>query len=228
MLTGLSRGLSAATLSGDFIERRKTISRSSSSWIESVGNGFTEGIGGLVSEPYRGARSGGVSGLLSGVGRGIAGAAVKPIIGVLDATVGSMSPTEVSTSNSQKPLYGSSSMLKIYSETDAVAAFFLHTTHHAAFLREYFYGSFHAADGLEYVVSNNRILCTSNQINILLDSIVSFSVTKIDNDSWGIQVHCHDSNYYIPCGLSKQRTEHPFYLIHAASKTIPSYIVNFY
>jgi hypothetical protein len=42
-------------------------------------------VSGIVLDPYRGGRAHGVRGLLKGVLTGITGAAVKPVVGVLDA-----------------------------------------------------------------------------------------------------------------------------------------------
>lgn len=51
---------------------------------ESVVNGFASGLSGLVTKPMEGGRSGGAAGFFKGVGLGIVGAAVKPLMGVTD------------------------------------------------------------------------------------------------------------------------------------------------
>merc|ERR1712070_563715 len=45
--------------------------------------GLVSGVAGLVREPVRGARAGGLTGLAKGVGRGIAGTAIRPTMGVI-------------------------------------------------------------------------------------------------------------------------------------------------
>lgn len=46
---------------------------------------FTRQVSGVVMDPYRGARSEGVGGFFRGVKSGVTGAAVKPLVAVLDA-----------------------------------------------------------------------------------------------------------------------------------------------
>ena len=43
-----------------------------------------QGVAGVVLEPIRGAEAGGAAGFVRGVGKGLAGLAVKPLAGVLD------------------------------------------------------------------------------------------------------------------------------------------------
>jgi len=54
---------------------------------ESVVRGFTDGISGVFLAPVKEARTGGVGGFLKGVGKGVVGLAVKPLVGVSDAVV---------------------------------------------------------------------------------------------------------------------------------------------
>lgn len=49
---------------------------------ENVLGGFTSGIGGLFKAPMQGAKKEGVGGFFKGVGRGVAGLVVKPVMGV--------------------------------------------------------------------------------------------------------------------------------------------------
>lgn len=52
----------------------------------SIFNGISQGVSGLVTQPYNGAIEGGVKGFFNGVARGLSGIVTKPIVGVLDAT----------------------------------------------------------------------------------------------------------------------------------------------
>jgi len=54
---------------------------------ESVVRGFADGISGVFMAPVKEARTGGIGGFLKGVGKGVVGLAVKPLVGVSDAVV---------------------------------------------------------------------------------------------------------------------------------------------
>lgn len=49
--------------------------------------GFTSGVGGIVTAPVEGGKTSGVGGFVRGMGRGLVGAVVKPVVGVSDAAV---------------------------------------------------------------------------------------------------------------------------------------------
>lgn len=53
----------------------------------SLVRGLADGIGGLVTTPIKEARTGGVGGFFKGVGKGVVGVVVKPIVGVGDGVV---------------------------------------------------------------------------------------------------------------------------------------------
>lgn len=49
--------------------------------------GVTSGVTGIFSAPVTGAKTGGAGGFIKGLGRGLVGAVVKPVVGVTDAAV---------------------------------------------------------------------------------------------------------------------------------------------
>jgi hypothetical protein len=51
---------------------------------DSIVNGFTSGMTGLISKPYEEASKSGISGFFKGLGLGVLGAAVKPVVGITD------------------------------------------------------------------------------------------------------------------------------------------------
>jgi hypothetical protein len=51
---------------------------------ESIVNGFTSGMTGLISKPLEEASKSGISGFFKGLGLGVIGAAVKPVVGITD------------------------------------------------------------------------------------------------------------------------------------------------
>ena len=75
---------------------------------ESVVSGFTSGISGLVTRPYEEAKKGGTLGFIKGVGQGIVGVAVKPIMGITDG-IGSVATglsNQVENTTSTTPTLG--------------------------------------------------------------------------------------------------------------------------
>ncbi|CAN0493785.1 unnamed protein product, partial [Ectocarpus sp. 8 AP-2014] len=51
----------------------------------SLARGLTDGVSGLIKNPLKGAESGGLAGFAKGVGTGMLGLVVKPVVGVTDA-----------------------------------------------------------------------------------------------------------------------------------------------
>ena len=51
----------------------------------SLARGLSDGVSGLIKNPLRGAESGGFAGFAKGVGTGMLGLVVKPVVGVTDA-----------------------------------------------------------------------------------------------------------------------------------------------
>jgi len=68
---------------------------------ETIVTGFASGLTGLVSTPITEARKGGAVGFLKGVGLGVIGAAVKPVLGVTDGLVSITQGISNTVSNAQ-------------------------------------------------------------------------------------------------------------------------------
>ena len=52
-----------------------------------IAGGITSGVAGIFKAPVSGATQGGVEGFFKGVGKGLAGAVVKPVVGVTDSVI---------------------------------------------------------------------------------------------------------------------------------------------
>ncbi len=92
--SSLGAGLSSV-LDKDYQQRRRQHlrgsvgeHRSGLSGIKAGVSGVVEGLSGLVLDPVRGAREGGVSGFVGGVGKGLLGVLVKSAVGVVDIAAG--------------------------------------------------------------------------------------------------------------------------------------------
>jgi vacuolar protein sorting-associated protein 13A/C len=55
-----------------------------SSGARALGTGVLSGVGGLAMRPLEGAEREGVGGFIKGLGKGIAGFATKPVVGMFD------------------------------------------------------------------------------------------------------------------------------------------------
>ena len=100
--------------------------------------GFQEGVTGVVKAPIRGAEKRGFEGFAKGLGKGLLGLLVKPIIGITDAAtdvmIGVKSTVEYKEAQRQnlalvrnqfrprRPMYGRDKVLRPYSMEDAAAA----------------------------------------------------------------------------------------------------------
>ncbi len=90
-----SKGFGYLSGDGDYVRQRalqKQRARAQQGGIldgildgaESITSGVTSGISGLVSKPYEGAQKSGAGGFFKGIGLGILGAVVKPVMGITD------------------------------------------------------------------------------------------------------------------------------------------------
>ncbi|GBG70050.1 hypothetical protein CBR_g4878 [Chara braunii] len=88
----MSEEMAALSMDKKFLRSREKESKQP---VEDIGDGLLEGgqalfkgvfrgVSGLVLKPLEGAKDGGVEGFVHGVGKGIIGAAVQPVSGVLD------------------------------------------------------------------------------------------------------------------------------------------------
>ncbi|XP_010524589.1 PREDICTED: uncharacterized protein LOC104802610 [Tarenaya hassleriana] len=88
----MSQGIAALSMDKKFIQSRQ---RQENKGVEDFGDiiregggafakGLFRGVTGILTKPLEGAKSSGVEGFVSGVGKGIIGAAAQPVSGVLD------------------------------------------------------------------------------------------------------------------------------------------------
>ncbi|KAG5176382.1 hypothetical protein JKP88DRAFT_265414 [Tribonema minus] len=73
---------------------------------ENIAGGVYEGVSGIFTTPIRGAKNAGVGGFLKGVGHGVLGAVVKPVVGLSDGVVSVLQGVSNSSDNvvAKKPL----------------------------------------------------------------------------------------------------------------------------
>ena len=104
------------------------------SGVQKLVNGFMEGVTGVVRAPIRGAEKHGLEGFAKGIGKGLLGLLVKPIIGISDGfsdvmigvkgsveggSTGSYQPTQV---RPRRALYGQEKAIRTFNFPDAAAS----------------------------------------------------------------------------------------------------------
>lgn len=105
------------------------------SGVQKLAQGFIEGVTGVVKAPLRGAEKKGFEGFAKGIGKGLLGLLVKPIIGIsdgiTDVMIGVKSSVDRSSGSAslqlaqirpRRPLYGADRMIRAYNVADAAAA----------------------------------------------------------------------------------------------------------
>uniref|UniRef100_A0A183HCJ7 VPS13_C domain-containing protein n=1 Tax=Onchocerca flexuosa TaxID=387005 RepID=A0A183HCJ7_9BILA len=88
----LGKGVAALTLDEEYQRKRqqmmnrrpKTIGEGVARGVKSVGQGFYEGITGVVFKPLTGARTGGAGGFAKGLSLGLVGVFTRPLSGAVD------------------------------------------------------------------------------------------------------------------------------------------------
>lgn len=109
--------------------------------------GFADGVTGVVKAPIRGAERRGIEGFAKGIGKGLLGLLVKPIIGISDAAtdvmIGVKSTVDSNAGGMQsqlglqnqirprRPMYGHDKVLRPYRLDDAAAAVLMLQTQNA-------------------------------------------------------------------------------------------------
>jgi len=105
------------------------------SGVQKLGQGFLEGVTGVVRAPIRGAEKRGFEGFAKGIGKGLLGLLVKPMIGISDGITDVMIGVKGSVEGARgtnkgqltqirprRPVYGRDQVIRPYNLADAAAA----------------------------------------------------------------------------------------------------------
>uniref|UniRef100_F1KPF0 Vacuolar protein sorting-associated protein 13A n=1 Tax=Ascaris suum TaxID=6253 RepID=F1KPF0_ASCSU len=174
-ITGtLGKGVAALTLDEDYQRKRQqAINRRPQNFSEGmargakgVGQGFYEGITGVVSKPLEGARTGGVGGFAKGLGKGLVGAVVRPVSGVVDFASSSLDAVKTATSGFEetKPLRPprvilSDNIVRPYSQKLALGAKIFKDVEHGAIAdTDHFVAHAPITDKCVFIVTERRVL----------------------------------------------------------------------
>lgn len=169
--------------------------------------GFQDGVTGVVKAPMRGAEKKGIEGFAKGVGKGLLGLVVKPVIGISDAatdvmigvkstvqknTVGESLSLNRNQFRPRRPMIGRDKVLRPYKLEDAVAASLMLQTRSAG------------ENYLSHMDMNNQVALFSVSQLILLGhngielmALVYKDISKCEvsrmiqddgNEAWGVTV----------------------------------------
>jgi hypothetical protein len=145
MLTDtFSKNMTALTLDRRYAQKRdrKEILREQGrvnigvgTGVSKLAQGFIEGVTGVVKAPMRGAERKGLEGFAKGMGKGLLGLVVKPMIGISDGITdvmigvrGSVEGSSASNSSQlvqlrpRRALYGPERVVRVYNLADATAS----------------------------------------------------------------------------------------------------------
>jgi len=115
--------------------------------VRDFGVGIKEGLTGVVKAPIQGAKREGFVGLLKGIGRGVSGVAVKPIIGTVDLVTRTAEGIKNTTKYGDSTLktrfrpprhFGYDHLLKVYDLQLATGQEILHLMDDGKYKHEYF------------------------------------------------------------------------------------------
>jgi hypothetical protein len=217
-----SKNMAVLTLDRRYAQRRDIVRSQQNSdlnFLEGVESGVAqlvrgviEGVTGVVSAPLRGAEKSGLEGFAKGIGKGLLGLLVKPVIGLSDAAtdvmIGVKSSIEggksagrgVSRTLQLRPrrtMYGKDRTLKVYSLADAAASTLMLRTKLAG---EAYLSHLDMGDRVLLVSDKKFLLLSSEGRELLLAKfkhVKSIDVTAID-ESGGEKVWSVAVTMYVP------------------------------
>jgi hypothetical protein len=175
------------------------------SGVQKLVQGFLEGVTGVVKAPIRGAEKRGFEGFAKGIGKGLLGLLVKPIIGISDGITDVMIGVKGSIDGGaglqglqlthvrpRRPLYGSERAIRPYSLADAAAAALMLRTRLAG---ENYLSHVDMGDRVALLSVKRLVLLGPNGEEVLvlkykhIDSLEVQSIVQEDQSpGWGIIV----------------------------------------
>ena len=174
------------------------------SGVQKLMLGFVEGVSGVVRAPMRGAEKRGFEGFAKGLGKGLLGLLVKPIIGIsdgiTDVMIGVKGSIEgpggqsmlIAQVRPRRPMYGPDRLLRPYNLADAAAAALMMRTRLAG---ETYSSHLDMGDRLA-LLSTSRVLLIGStgeeKLVLKYKHIESMEVQRMDREdgssSWGLVI----------------------------------------
>jgi hypothetical protein len=166
-----------------------------------LAQGFVEGVTGVVKAPLRGAERRGFEGFAKGVGKGLLGLLVKPMIGISDAATDVMIGVKSSVGGEgqhgsnrlqqvrpRRAMYGQDKVMRLYSLADAAACTLMLRTR----IGGQSYISHLDMDDRVALLSDKRLLLLDSEAKELLlvkfKHIASVEVREVETGSFGLLI----------------------------------------
>lgn len=115
--------------------------------MKEFGEGLAEGVAGIIVQPVRGFQQEGALGIAKGMGKGIIGAAVKPVVGTLDlvqrlteGVSNTAAPTVLMRRLRYPRFIAEDGLLRSYDAQNSTAMNILHSIENSAFAHEAYWG----------------------------------------------------------------------------------------
>jgi hypothetical protein len=162
------------------------------SGVQKLAKGFVEGVTGVVRAPIRGAEKRGLEGFAKGIGKGLLGLLVKPVIGISDGITDVMigvkgsvegrsgQPLQNTQYRPRRAIYGRSRVIQSYSLADAAAVALMMRTRLAG---EYYLSHMDMGDTVALLSVSRLLLIGSTgdeQLALKFKHIESVEVRQID------------------------------------------------
>jgi len=211
----LSQNLAVLTLDRRYAQKRdrfRNENRDDFTFVDGVESGvlqlvrgFFDGVTGVVKAPIRGAERSGLEGFAKGVGKGLLGLLVKPMIGLSDAATDVMIGVRGSVEGGQgnrrgvrnvpqvrprRPMYGKDKVMRVYSGADAAASTLMLRTRLAG---ENYLNHLDMGDRVALMSTRKMVLIGPDGREQLwlkfkhVKSVDISSITQADgSDGWGI------------------------------------------
>uniref|UniRef100_A0A915Q109 Vacuolar protein sorting-associated protein 13A n=1 Tax=Setaria digitata TaxID=48799 RepID=A0A915Q109_9BILA len=170
----LGKGVAALTLDEDYQRKRqqvmnrrpKTISEGVARGAKGVGQGFYEGIAGVVFKPLAGARTGGAGGFAKGLSLGLVGIVTRPLSGAVDFASSTLDAVRSATvgTDEMKPLRPprvifSDNIVRPYSQKAAAGAqIFREADHGSVADTDYFLAHAPISEKSLFIITDRRAM----------------------------------------------------------------------
>lgn len=191
--------------------------------------GVWDGVSGVVRAPLRGAERHGVEGFAKGVGKGLLGLLVKPMIGLSDAATdvmigvqgsvegkkGSLRGGRQTQVRPRRPMYGRDRVLRPYSVADAAAATLMLRTKLAG---ENYLSHLDMDDKVALLSVKRAVLLGSEGQELL--EVKYKNIEKISVEPMKQQVNGGEEWTVVIVLNVSQRKERPVYVIKCKSKAV--------
>ncbi|CAE6488407.1 unnamed protein product [Rhizoctonia solani] len=237
--SSIGKGLSAATFDDEYQRQRRLAQRTNkpkhaiygvTAGAEALATSIASGVEGVVMKPIEGAETGGASGFLKGIGKGLVGSAVtKPVIGVFDlaanVTEGIRNTTTVFDNNqSDRPRHiPADGILVPYSGADALGQMWMKDLDGGRFRNEFYVAHIDlpGGDNVAMLTTSRIMVFSVNKLRLEWEMPFSY-VQGVTIEDTGIRFTSksgHDQDRFVPIPKSSPKK----WFFHEIEKVVKNY-----